>query len=175
VTQISKGESLMKRVLDHLITDHEFIDNYRPAWLEGLELDRHYPDLRLAFEYQGFQHLYFIPEYHRRLADLKRRKSADKKKRRLCKKRRILLVRIYYWQLSCGQVVQHVKRRAGMRKWANPELVALMSRYRSKKRGAKPINAECRKYKKVIKANYESGKWRKHPAHVIRRQERGFC
>lgn len=62
VTTVSYGESLMKQYLDLFFTLGKPKDNYRPEWLKNpktgkfLEIDRYYPSLKLAFEFQGEQH-----------------------------------------------------------------------------------------------------------------------
>lgn len=49
-------EELMKYFLDQLLPEEERQDNARPDFLGGLEYDRYYPNLKLAFEYNGIQH-----------------------------------------------------------------------------------------------------------------------
>lgn len=58
---------------------------YRGLELEGLELDVWVPDYKIAFEYQGEQHLKHIPHWHGEKG-LEYQKIRDKKKQQLCKK-----------------------------------------------------------------------------------------
>lgn len=57
-----KGEFLMKKWLDYLLSPIEWSDNARPDFLqspetgEPLEYDRYSPSHRVAFEFQGPQH-----------------------------------------------------------------------------------------------------------------------
>lgn len=58
----TRDETLMFRALDKLYPDMRHWDHHRPKWLKNpmtsknLELDRYYPRLKLAFEYNGRHH-----------------------------------------------------------------------------------------------------------------------
>ena len=51
--QVSHSELLAKQVFDQYLGNFEKIDNVRPDWLQGLEIDRLYPTLGVAIEFQG--------------------------------------------------------------------------------------------------------------------------
>lgn len=66
----STSEILMKRLLDETLPGEKYLDNERYDWLRStitnskMELDRYYPDLKLAFEYDGEQH-YNVDAFYR--------------------------------------------------------------------------------------------------------------
>lgn len=53
---ISPTEFLFKELLDFYFGKLRRFDNYRPDWLQGLEIDRYYPDIKVGIEFQGIQH-----------------------------------------------------------------------------------------------------------------------
>jgi len=175
----SRGEALLKEVLDFIFQDEPHLDNHRPAWLGGLELDRYYPRLKIAFEYQGFQHSYFVPHYHNTIQDYKDQKKRDRKKRQLCRERKAVLVNIYYWHLSIGQVCQWtIKALKKLKRWRQTSEITEIVRARSPKavgqRTKKAINQKCSAYKKLVKANYDSKKWVKHhKSYAVKHYPRG--
>ena len=78
---LSFGQSLMNVLLDITLGKvPDTWDNDRPSWLKGLELDRFYKTLKLAFEFQGEQH-YTNPDQRKR----------DQEKAALCKKHGVAL------------------------------------------------------------------------------------
>jgi len=83
----------MKRFLDAMLPGAYALDNARPEWLlnprtgRPLELDRYYPEIRVAFEFQGDQH--FIDD-----AGLSQRVYRDQLKRHLCAEQGVYLVSV---------------------------------------------------------------------------------
>jgi hypothetical protein len=66
--------------------------------LEGLELDGYNSPLKLAFEYHGEQHYYFIKYFHRNKKGFERRKELDLIKVKKCLELGIRLVVIPYYK-----------------------------------------------------------------------------
>lgn len=103
-TNILYSERRMKRLLDKIYPNDEYQDNVRPDWLVNpetgklLELDRYYPQLNLAFEYNGLQHYevcFGNSKEHERNRLLTQRQR-DKAKQELCKKQGVTLVVVTY-------------------------------------------------------------------------------
>ncbi|MDS9471545.1 hypothetical protein [Sporosarcina pasteurii] len=63
----------------------------------GLELDGYNKKLRLAFEYEGEQHYYFIKLFHREKEGFLAQKARDEEKRKLCKEQGLNLIEVPYW------------------------------------------------------------------------------
>lgn len=99
------GERLMKRLLDRIYPNESYIDRIRPDWLKNprtgypLELDRFYPNLNLAFEYNGPQH--YKPSFSEQhieaeVKQVQQQKIRDQIKLDLCCQRGIRLVVFKY-------------------------------------------------------------------------------
>lgn len=67
-----------------------------PATESTLELDCYEGSLRLAVEYQGRQHYYFTPKFHRTIEDFQKQQERDKLKAALCSRLGIYLIRVPY-------------------------------------------------------------------------------
>jgi hypothetical protein len=87
------GETLMKQLLSHAFFEH-YLDNYKPSWLEGLELDRYYPSIRTAFEFQGLQHYTYLHHLHRGHDGFYQGIRHDKKKKNILKEKKISLIEV---------------------------------------------------------------------------------
>lgn len=90
----SYGQTLLRERLQWFIKGTP-IENYRGAWLCGMELDFFYIEHGLAFEFQGDQH--FMPVYGEEA--LRSQQSRDASKRRLCRQMGIVLVKVEAWEL----------------------------------------------------------------------------
>jgi len=77
--------------LGHLSTRQ----NYRPDWMEGLELDFYIEELNLAAEVQGDQHYRFVPHFHGSRDRFEEQQDRDAKKSLICRQKGIRLVEIY--------------------------------------------------------------------------------
>jgi len=92
-----KGELLLRKWLDYLIISEDHMDNARPSFLrnpltgEPLELDRHYPKLRLGFEHHGPQH-FGVTKQHPSVDEFNGLRSRDLMKIGLCREHGITLV-----------------------------------------------------------------------------------
>ncbi len=95
-------EKLMKRLLESLFPQELHKDNGRYNWLQGMELDRFYPRLNLAFEYQGEGHFKEIPFFRGNLKEFQQR---DAIKRELCQTRGIILIEIAYFESLNEQLI----------------------------------------------------------------------
>ncbi len=97
-----KKEYEMKLYLDKLLKHQEYKNNGRYEWLNGMELDRYYPKLKLAFEYNGEQHFHQVAFFKINVEEIKKR---DKLKRELCKKNGVMLIEIFYLEKINEQLI----------------------------------------------------------------------
>jgi hypothetical protein len=80
---MSYREELAKQVFDHYFRGIKHYDNFRPSWLEKLELDRFYPDMGVGIEFQGEQHYRPVPGMHKDEEAFRRQVSNDTIKRQI--------------------------------------------------------------------------------------------
>ena len=110
--QVSHSELLAKQVLDQYLGGFKKIDNVRPDWLDGLEIDRLYPTLGVAIEFQGDQHFRVVPGMHKAPADFQKQLHLDTKKSRLIEEKGWKLYSINLYDLDRFRVKNLLKRVA---------------------------------------------------------------
>lgn len=111
---LSRLEGRVKLTLDKLLAGHTFVDNVRKALHEDygielrhpvtgkyLEIDRFYPELRLAIEVQGRQHYEAVWGE----VQLRSTQKADETKRIVLKRHNITLVEIPYFKASEADIL----------------------------------------------------------------------
>ncbi|OGY26851.1 MAG: hypothetical protein A2Z11_01575 [Candidatus Woykebacteria bacterium RBG_16_43_9] len=108
----SHSEILAKQILDHYFGGFRKLDNIRPDWLEGLEIDRFYPTLGVAIEFQGDQHSRIVPGMHQGPGDFRRQIENDTKKQQLLEGKGIRLYQINILDLDRFRVRNLAKRIA---------------------------------------------------------------
>lgn len=91
----SINENILYQIVCQIFPDQLVIRHHRPAWLLGLELDIYFPDLNLAFEYQGQQHFHPIKAWGGDRA-LKNIKERDARKAEICKQVGVKLITVSY-------------------------------------------------------------------------------
>ncbi len=107
--QVSHSELLAKQVFDQYLGNFEKIDNVRPDWLQGLEIDRLYPTLGVAIEFQGDQHFRVVPGMHKAPADFQKQLHLDTKKSRLIEENGLKLYSINLYDLDQFRVRKLLK------------------------------------------------------------------
>jgi hypothetical protein len=117
--QRSKKEGLMQQILNQLLPDAEYIDNGYYSWLESprgasLQLDRYYPELKLAFEFNGRQHYEFNRYMHKDYKAFEYLQECDKKKRKDCKKHGVTLITIKYNKIITEEYLLKRLKHAGV-------------------------------------------------------------
>ena len=95
----TQGELVLFRALDQLLVGHDFINHGYYSYLKSpkgyaLQLDRYYPDIKLAFEFDGKQHEEYNKYIHKSKKNFDYYKECDKLKEKYCKQRGITLIRI---------------------------------------------------------------------------------
>lgn len=97
----SKKEGQMQDILNVMLPEADYVDNGYYSWMLSpkgapLQLDRYYPSLRLAFEYNGRQHYEYNSYMHKNEAAFEYLQRCDLRKRKECKRRGITLISIKY-------------------------------------------------------------------------------
>src|SRR5574343_297453 len=109
---ISKSELILKSILDKVLPEEFYIDNYRPDWLQNpetghnLELDRFYPNLKIGIEFNGPQH---------KKKNNESQWNRDKIKKHLCAKQGIIRLVFYFNELNEQIVRSKLKDVSDMR------------------------------------------------------------
>lgn len=90
----SRLEAYLSKELYTRFGQYSIRQNYRPDWLDDLELDFYIDELKLAAEVQGAQHYSFIEFFHRDAKTFEDQKQRDANKRYLCRVHKIELIEI---------------------------------------------------------------------------------
>ena len=97
-----KTETIMGSILENILGFP--LPKCRPHWLVNpitkrrLELDMYNEERAIAFEYDGAQHSYYTPHWHKNEAHFEYRRLLDKLKTELCRQNGVNLIRIP-WQM----------------------------------------------------------------------------
>jgi hypothetical protein len=104
VASSSYGQGLLRRFLNEIV-DGIIVENTRPLWLRGLELDFYLESSSLAFEFQGDQH--HVPVFGASALEVQKRN--DILKRQLCELHSIALVRVDASDLVASRLVGKIR------------------------------------------------------------------
>lgn len=147
---MSYGQQLLREYLLALYP-HKMVENYRPEWLHGLEIDFWFPDYNIAIEFQGGQH--YVPR-DGDIAGLYRQKHNDGRKARTLKMLGIQLIRIDAIHLGRAAllgriraVIRHHRRALGLaRNYATP--------FPSHKCKTKGLDRRAVQYRRLLREQY---------------------
>lgn len=100
MSTVSASEMVAKKILDHYFGNFRNMDNYRPVWLQGMELDRFYPDLGVAIEFQGRQHFMKVEDMGQTAESFNRQLGSDSRKRLLIEQQGLRLFALDIFDLT---------------------------------------------------------------------------
>jgi hypothetical protein len=89
---MSLFQQLIGEELRFWFKDALILENYRPDWLGGMELDFYLPDFKLAIEVQGNQHYLWCPAMQQDVDDFKAQRRRDSYKRKLARQQGITII-----------------------------------------------------------------------------------
>lgn len=136
---MSYGQRLLKAYLQ-LMLFPPCLENHRPDWLGGLELDFFYPRWSLGIEFQGDQHFVGTVAFGSCAAQKKR----DYLKRHLCKGKGITLLRLTADDLQYGKLRSKLRR------------TGVTMRPRISRRARRKLDLESRDYRATLVTQFDS-------------------
>lgn len=104
---MSYGQQLLRKYIEELV-ETKFLENIRPEWLYGLELDFYFPDSCSAIEFNGGQHI--CVTNFTTYQQLTSQSERDKRKKELCKANNITLVTVEAIDLEYTRLRYILKR-----------------------------------------------------------------
>lgn len=91
----SYGQQLCGKWLKAIVP-FNYLENHRPSWLYGMELDFFFPELNLAVEFNGDQHYINTEAF----GDCRTQQNRDRRKKEICKQRNICIVVLRAFDLT---------------------------------------------------------------------------
>ncbi len=101
---VSASEAVAKKILDHYFSAFRHLDNYRPPWLRGMEIDRFYPDLGVAIEFQGRQHFMKVTDLGQTDESFTQQLKNDSEKRQMLEAQGIKLFALDVFDLTPDRI-----------------------------------------------------------------------
>jgi len=114
----TNGELILFRILDNIIPFEHINHGYYSFLLTPrggkMQLDRYYPGLNLAFEFQGTPHDTYFPEIHGSYEEFEYYQECDKIKKRICRERGITLIEVKYNHILSDQsILRDIQKKNG--------------------------------------------------------------
>lgn len=143
--------------------------DYRPDWLEGLELDAYWEHINIGLEYQGEQH--YLDVYGKE--NLIKQVGRDKIKKRICRERKMVLIRVDSADFDLEGFEERIRLFISQSKRNRKLFDRISNRTRNKvipmvRETLGKLISESNDYKKYIKKKYGSPMvlrgWRRHKA-----------
>ncbi|GBC10282.1 hypothetical protein RclHR1_00950019 [Rhizophagus clarus] len=78
------------------VLNEEPVVEYRPSFLNGLELDAFFPKYRIVLEVQGAQHRFHSTSWYKDVKKLEDIVNRDRRKRCICQDNEIYLLEVWY-------------------------------------------------------------------------------
>lgn len=100
-----KEETRLYNVLLEMLPSFKIFRNYRPDWLQRLELDIFIPELSLGIEYQGIQHFQPLQHWGGKEA-FQIRKEHDQRKLELAQNNKVSIIYFTYRDTITTELVQ---------------------------------------------------------------------
>lgn len=152
----SIGQQITRELLQSTLRFSQIIENYRPAWLYGMELDFWLPELKLGVEFQGDQH--YAPVFGH--SAYQSQAIRDRRKKQLCFENGVLLVRLDAYELQPTKVIRKIKLALGamypnMGKGERKHWVRRIVKHR-KQRNGKTFAEQKAEYCQFLKARFGS-------------------
>lgn len=97
-------ETNLYKIVQKILPTYKLVKNYRPDWLDRLELDIFISDIPLGIEYQGIQHYHPIKHWGGE-DGLKKRKEHDMRKYILAQKNNIPIIYFTYKDIITPEFV----------------------------------------------------------------------
>ncbi len=101
----SRGQTIVRQYI-LAMSDSPFKENYRPEWMEGLELDFYFPEHKIGIEFNGDQHLYFNGLSGNPYPQMLR----DSRKRKICRSYGVTLISLDASDLHYGVIRRKLKK-----------------------------------------------------------------
>lgn len=92
--KMSRGHAALFHMLQRIVPNERVITEHQVG--EQLRLDIYCPSLKLAIEFHGRQHFYFVEHFHKTLKGFQESQDRDLRKEELCKEQGIALVVFRY-------------------------------------------------------------------------------
>lgn len=95
----SHGQTLTRRYLQ-ILTTAKFVEDYRPPWLFGMEIDFFFPELNIGIEFNGGQHRYYTEKF----GDFREQRWRDGRKKALAKEKGVRIIKLEAIDLIFGRL-----------------------------------------------------------------------
>lgn len=106
----SKGEFFLNKILNEMFPEVSSIDGGYYSFLPSpkgypMQLDRYYPRLHLAFEFNGKQHEADSEFFYGKEEEFKYQQECDELKAKLCKDNHIMVINVNYNELITKELI----------------------------------------------------------------------
>lgn len=151
LNKTSYGQQLLRQLLETILIESP-LENHRPDWLFGLELDLYYPHSRVAFEFQGDHH--FTSGIFGGDEELRKVQANDAHKARLCAMRGVDLRKVIAAHLTLQAIIGKLAWRR--KTWARLKSTRLIHPVGLAQENAAPIEREAMAYRSRMDIKYGS-------------------